>query len=124
MTRIETTSVRKLLIAGLLAGAVGIAVAKISGMDMPPVPPGAVLLVVAAALVAILRDRLWPVVVAILIGLAEAVPSAISLGDVDGAGETIGTIVRLAGALTALGAGLVLAAQGRGRLPADSPARS
>jgi len=124
MTRIESTRVRAFLIAGLLAAGVGMAVAKISGMDMPPVPPGAVLLVVAAVLAAVLRDRLWPVVVAVLVALAEAVPSAISLGDVDGAGETIGTLVRLGGALTALAAGLAMIVAARRRAAADAVARS
>jgi hypothetical protein len=121
MTRIDSGTARSITVAGLMAGALGMALAKLSGMDMPPVPPGAVLLVIAAGLVACVRERRWPVVVAVLVALAEAVPSAVSLGNVDGAGQTIGTLVRLAGALTALVAALVLGTVARRRSETHSP---
>ncbi len=102
-------------IAGLLAGAIGIAIAKAGGMDMPPVPPGAVLLVVAAVLLTVFRSARWPAYVAVLVALAEVVPSAITLGDLDGVAQAVGSVVRLAGALTALAGGLVLAIPSRVR---------
>lgn len=108
MTRIDTNTTRVITVAGLLTSAVGIGIAKAGGMEMPAVPPGAVLLVVGAVLLAVFRGSRWPAYVAILVALAEIVPSAITLGDLDGAGQAIGSVVRFAGALTALAGGVAL----------------
>ncbi len=115
MTDNNPNRIRTITVAGLLSGAIGIAIAKAGGMDMPPVPPGAVLLVVAAVLLAVFNTSRWPAYVAVLVALAEAVPSAITLGDLDGVAQAAGSVIRLAGALTALAGGLVLAVPRRTR---------
>lgn len=63
--------------AGLLAGAVGIVVSRIGGADMPLVPPGLVLLVVAAALVAGTRWR-WAALFGALVASAEVLGFVLS----------------------------------------------
>ncbi len=115
MRQNKVTTIRTITVTGLAAGAIGIAIAKAGGMDMPPVPPGAVLLVVAAALLLVFRTARWPAYVAVLVALAEVVPSALTLGDLDGAAQTAGSVIRFAGAITALAGGLVLAVPGRSR---------
>ena len=51
------SNARRLCVIGLSAGAVGIAILYVSGVEMPVVPPGLVLLVVAAVAVANARGR-------------------------------------------------------------------
>ena len=115
MTETSVTTTRSLTVAGLLAGVIGIAIAKAGGMDMPTVPPGAVLLVAAATLLVVFRGARWPAYLAVLIALAEAVPSALSLGGAEGSAEVAGTVIRLAGVLTALAGGLLLSVPSRAR---------
>lgn len=110
----DTNTARTVTVAGLLAAAVGIGLAKAGGMEMPLVPPGAVLLVAGALLVGILRRR-WTGYVAILVALAEIIPSAIAFGSVDGAGEAIGNALRFLGAVTALVGGVALVTARRRR---------
>lgn len=123
MTRIDTNTTRAITVAGLLAGAIGIGIAKAGGMEMPAIPPGAVLLLAGAVLLAVFRGSRWPAYVAVLVALAEVVPSAITLGDLDGAGQAIGSVVRFAGALTALIGGTALAITGRRRAVPSARAR-
>ena len=52
----------KLTVAALLVAALGFAIQIFSGIEVPTVPPGLVILVVAAALVALLPWRWVPVV--------------------------------------------------------------
>jgi hypothetical protein len=54
----------KLTIAALLVAALGFAIQIVSGIDVPTVPPGLVILVVAAAVVVLLPWRWVPVVAA------------------------------------------------------------
>ncbi|WP_199435221.1 hypothetical protein [Qaidamihabitans albus] len=103
------STLRLITISGLFAGVLGMGLAKAAGMAMPLVPPGAVLLVAGACLVAFLPDHRWPALVAALVALAEVVPSAFTLAGVDGAGQAVGTAIRLAGALVALVMGVTLA---------------
>ena len=56
------SSASKLTVAALLVAALGFAIQIFSGIDVPTVPPGLVILVVAAALVALLPWRWVPVV--------------------------------------------------------------
>ena len=52
----------KLTVAALLVAALGFAIQIVSGIDVPTVPPGLVILVVAATVVALLPWRWAPVV--------------------------------------------------------------
>ena len=112
MTR---TPVRAATLAGLVMGAAGIGLLKVAGVAMPMVPPGVVLLLVAAVLVAALHRRRWPAVTAVLVGLAELGPSAAGVGDLAGGDVlvTVGTVLRVTGALTAVIAGIMLWRSGR-----------
>jgi hypothetical protein len=58
----------KLTVAALLVAALGFAIQIVSGIDTPTVPPGLVILVVAATVVALLPWR-WVPVVGVLAGL-------------------------------------------------------
>ena len=96
---------------GLLASAAGIGLMKLGGAEMPLVPPGAVLLVVAAVLLMRFRGR-WAAAFAVLVGLAEvagilASGSLSGIAD-DGALETAGTLLRCAGVIIAVLAGTKL----------------
>ncbi|MET0133824.1 MAG: hypothetical protein ABW215_09545 [Kibdelosporangium sp.] len=111
-----TTKARMWTIAGLLTGAAGLAIQKISGVAMPVVPPGSVFLVVAAALLAN-RNRRWAPIVAILAGAAEiagffASGNASRLTMVAEPGAFAGSWVRLAGVVVAVVAGAVAARVG------------
>lgn len=114
-TRVTRTPVRAATLAGLVMGAAGIGLLKVAGVAMPMVPPGVVLLLVAAVLVAALHRRRWPAVTAVLVGLAELGPSAAGVGDL-ASGDvlvTVGTVLRVTGALTAVIAGIMLWRSGR-----------
>jgi lipoprotein signal peptidase len=56
------SSASKLTVAALLVAALGFAIQIFSGIDVPTVPPGLVILVVAATVVALLPWRWVPVV--------------------------------------------------------------
>ena len=56
------SSASKLTVAALLVAALGFAIQILSGIDVPTVPPGLVILVVAATVVALLPWRWVPVV--------------------------------------------------------------
>lgn len=102
-------SARTWTVVGLLVGAAGIVAQKVAGVAMPVVPPGLVLMVVAAGLVAATRWR-WPVVVGALAAVAEvaAVMSGLGkLADFSEAGVATASWVRLVGVLLAVGAGTV-----------------
>jgi len=104
------TTARIVTSTGLVCGAVGIVVLKVAGVAMPAVPPGLVLLLVAAALVAALPRHRWPAAVAVLIGLAEVVPSVAGAGVLTGGDVlvVVGTVLRIIGAVTAVVAGIAL----------------
>lgn len=58
----------KLTVAALLFAVVGIVVQISSGVDFPTIPPGLIILPVAAALVAFIPKR-WSPVVGVIVGL-------------------------------------------------------
>jgi hypothetical protein len=96
----------------------------IAGAEMPAVPPGLILLVVAAVLAATVRRR-WTGVVAALIGVAElaglfASGSGADLIDPSPVGLFAGTWVRLIGVTVAVAAGIALAAERRRRATIDT----
>ena len=105
------SNARRLCIIGLSAGAVGIAILYVSGVEMPVVPPGLVLLVVAAVAVANARGR-WVVIVGTVVAIAEI--AGIFASDATGSlfvanmpGVLTGSWIRLLGVLLATVAGVV-----------------
>jgi hypothetical protein len=101
-------------VVGLVAGAAGIGVLRLEGVDMPVVPPGLVLLVGAALMVALAPWR-WSPVVGALMGLAEVIGiiasgSVADLVDLSPVGVFIGTWIRTLGVVTALIAGVLATA--------------
>jgi hypothetical protein len=109
MTTRPLSPARRTTLLGLIVTAAGIVILKVAGVAMPVVPPGLVLLVVAAVLVATVRGR-WAVIVALLVALSEAIGFAAS-GSAAGLVSTgalavlTGTWVRLVGTVVAVVAG-------------------
>jgi hypothetical protein len=108
-------------VTGLVLGAVGIVVLRFAGVAMPPVPPGLVLLVGAAALVAAV-DRRWPAVVGVLVAAAEIAGFVLTGGLADlvtgpTAGVLIGSWARGVGVAVAAVAGIVAVLAPRPRVP-------
>lgn len=95
-------------VTGLVAGAVGLVIQKAAGVEMPPVPPGLIILTVVAVLVAVTRWR-WTLVLAVLAALAEMPGFVGSAIDADTAGELGGALVRGVGVTAALVAGIAAA---------------
>ena len=96
-------------ITGLVTAVAGLVIQKVAGVDMPPVPPGLVILAVAAVLIAATSWR-WPLVLAVLAALAEMPGAFGSAADAAAFGEVAGAAVRAAGAVTAFVAGIAAAA--------------
>jgi hypothetical protein len=112
---------RRATVVGLVAGAVGILVLRLSGANMPAIPPGLVLLIAAAALVAF-SSRRWAPIVAVLVALAEILGYVLSgstygLFAVDSIGILIGTWVRGIGIVVAFVAGIAATVKGYRRTP-------
>jgi hypothetical protein len=104
-------------VAGLIAAAVGILVLRFSGAAMPAVPPGLVLLVAAAVLVAFSPWR-WAPAAGVLIALFELIGyvasgSTYGLFAVDSLGILVGTWVRGIGIVVALVAGVATVIRSR-----------
>jgi hypothetical protein len=109
MSTNQLANLRRSAIGGLLAGAIGIVILKLSGVEMPVVPPGVVLLILAAALVGTVRRR-WAAAFAAVVGLAElggffASGSAANLFETESIGVFTGTWIRLLGVVVATLAG-------------------
>jgi len=108
MTKALTASrARTSAAAGLGLAAVGIAAQIAGGADYPPVPPGLVILSVAAGLMLLTRHR-WPLVVAtaaavfISVGAVAAPNLREQLTDLDEPLVFAGSGVQVVGLLTAL----------------------
>jgi hypothetical protein len=119
----RSSAARIATVIGLLAGAVGIVILAVSGVDMPIPPPGLIILLAAALIVAVVRRR-WAAVVGALAGLSEVIGffasgSAADLLHSGSLGVLAGTWIRLLGVLVALVAGVLAAA-----VPSSVPARS
>ncbi|TDD40185.1 hypothetical protein E1287_01310 [Actinomadura sp. KC06] len=95
-------------VTGLVTGAAGLLIQKVAGVEMPVVPPGMIILLVVAALMAATRWR-WTPVLAVLAALAEVAGFVGSLADADAFGEFAGASVRGAGITVALVAGIAAA---------------
>jgi hypothetical protein len=108
---------RKVLVGGLLLGALGIGILWAAGVDFPvAVPPGLVILVVGAGVVLVFRTR-WADAVGAFLGLFVMVGFVLSgingegfdnlMGD-NGADVALGQVVQLVGVLTAAVSGALL----------------
>jgi hypothetical protein len=98
---------RNLTAVGLVGIIVGIVLLRIAGVDMPPVPPGAVICLVAAVLMYVANWR-WVPIVAVVGALLELIPSIAGVTSADQGGlEVLGDWVRLLGAVTALAFGVL-----------------
>jgi hypothetical protein len=105
----------KLNVAGLVAAAAGIVIQIASGADYPTVPPGLIILLAAAGLVALGARWRWTTIVGVavptflLVGGAIAQQARDQLGDPGQVGVFLGTVVQLLAMAVALVAGLVAA---------------
>ena len=102
-------ALRRGTVIGLVAAAAGIVLLRIAGVDMPVVPPGLVMLAVAAVAAAV-SGRRWIAVVAVVVGIAELLGlfvsgSASNLFGPDSFLVGAGTWIRLAGTIGAITAG-------------------
>jgi hypothetical protein len=109
-----------LTVAALLVAAAGFVIQIVSGVDVPTVPPGLVIMLVAAGLVAFLRWRWIPVVGAavglfLLVGFFAS-GAVGSLLDPSRLGVFVGAWVQFLAVIVAVVAGIVAAVQNyRGR---------
>jgi hypothetical protein len=108
----------RLTAAGLLVAAAGLMVQYFSGVDFPTIPPGPIILTVAAAVVVFGPWRRSPLVglVAALFLLVGGVIATIvgngfneTLGDPGDIGAFTGALIQIVGLLIAVPAGLVAA---------------
>jgi uncharacterized membrane protein len=103
----------KINIAGLLAAAVGIVIQIASGVDYPTVPPGLIILLVTAGLVAFARWA-WVAIVGVIVPLFLLVGGTISstgrdnLADPGDFGQFAGTLIQLVAVVVALVAALLV----------------
>jgi hypothetical protein len=108
--RLQSSTPYRVTLAGLLIGAIGILILWVSGADMPAVPPGIILLLAAAALLAFGPWK-WTPIVAIVIGLSEAAgtfaTSSNLLFDTDPFSWFAGTWVRVIGIVLILVGGVM-----------------
>lgn len=109
------TTVRKLTIGGLITAAAGIVVQMLGGADYPIVPPGVVVLLVAAGLFA-LRNR-WASLIGVLISVFISFGAVVTpnmgdqLAEPSAAGVFTGTVIQLVGLAVGLLCGLAVAGQ-------------
>ena len=112
----------KVTVAALLVAAAGFAIQIVSGVDVPTVPPGLVIMLVAAALVAFGPWR-WTPVVGVVVGLFLLVgffaSGAVgSLLAPDQSGVFVGAWVQFLAVIVTVVAGIVAAVQNyRSRIP-------
>lgn len=124
----ELSKPRRINVVALLVAAAGILIIFVSAPDrFPPVPPGPIILIIAAGLVAFAPGRFTPVV-GVLVPLMILVGGVLSgaLADIlagpENAGVFVGNLAQMAANLTAVVAGTIaLAPELRSRT--GSPAR-
>jgi hypothetical protein len=102
--------------AGLAVAAAGIMIQYVSGVDFPTIPPGPIILLVAAAVVVFgpwRRAAAVGLVAAAFVSLGGAIATIAgngfseTLGDPGEVGGFVGAVVQLAGLMIALPAGVV-----------------
>jgi hypothetical protein len=100
-------------VAGLVVGAVGIAILWASGVEFPFYPPPGILILLAGALFVGLAPWPWTPAVGAFLGLFITVGFVASGGPPnlvgeDGTSVAIGTWIQMVGVLTALIAGVIV----------------
>jgi hypothetical protein len=107
----------KLTVAGLVAAAAGIVIQIASGAEYPTVPPGLIILLVAAGLVALGARWRWTPLVGVVVALFLLVGGALApqareqLGDPGAVGVFVGTVIQLLALVVALIAGVAATRQ-------------
>jgi hypothetical protein len=128
--RIGSSPAARLLVAGLVVAATGMLVQYASGVGYPTIPPGPIISLAAAAVVAWEPWRWAPVVglvTAILISIGGVIATiggdgfAPQLSDPGALGGFAGTLVQTAGLMVALAAGIVAAWPSIGARATTSP---
>ena len=104
--------------AGLIVAAAGIMIQSASGEDFPTIPPGPIILLVAAAVVVFGPWRWAPaveLVAAAFVSLGGVIATIAgnafesTLGDPGGVGGFVGAVVQIAGLMIAVPAGVLAA---------------
>jgi hypothetical protein len=103
---------RAATVAGLVVGALGIAVLWASGVEFPIYPPPGIIILLAGAIFLGLAPWPWAPAVGAFLGLFVTVGFVVSGGPPnlvgrDGTSVAIGTWIQLTGVLTALIAGVI-----------------
>ena len=103
---------RAATVAGLMVGALGIAILWASGVEFPIYPPPGIVILLAGAIFVSLASWPWAPAVGAFLGLFVTVGFVVSGGPPnlvgrDGTSVAIGTWIQLTGVLTALIAGVI-----------------
>jgi hypothetical protein len=115
---------KKITIAALIVGAIGIAVLWAAGVPFPIYPPPGILLLTAGALfVGLTRFRWAPLVGAglglfVVVGFFASASGVDNLTGVHGTGIAVGTVIQVLGVATAFVAGIVATGQSYRRVAA------
>jgi hypothetical protein len=123
--RTTTSPARTLTITALVVAAAGIVIQIGAGIDFPTIPPGLIILLTAAAIVAFAPWRWTPLVgaavgLSLVIGLFAA-DQAERLNDSSPLGGTVGLWIQVVGVSAALIAGIVTTVQNYRRGASDRP---
>jgi hypothetical protein len=106
-----------LTVAGLVVAAAGIVIQIAAGAEYPTVPPGLIILLAAAGLVALSTRWRWTTIVGVIVSLFLLVGGALApqaraqLGDPGQVGVFIGTVIQLLALVVALVAGVAATRQ-------------
>lgn len=105
------TPARNLTAIALVLAAAGIVTQIVAGIDFPTIPPGLIILLTAAVIVAFVPWR-WAPLIGAVIGLSQiiglfAADQAERLNDASPLGGTVGLWVQLVGVSVALVVGIV-----------------
>jgi hypothetical protein len=106
-----------LTVAGLVVAAAGIVIQIASGAEYPTIPPGLIILLAAAGLVALATRWRWTTIVGVIVSLFLLVGGALApqareqLGDPTQVGVFIGTVIQLLALVVALVAGVAATRQ-------------
>lgn len=132
--QIDSSLAARLLVVGLVVAAAGMLIQYASGVEYPTIPPGPIIALVAAAVVAFGPWRRAPVVglvAAVFISLGGVIATIAGngftpqLSDPGAVGGFVGTLVQIAGLVIAVAAGVVAvrpSVGSRAGTPPTSPA--